>query len=161
MRSSTSKSRQKPGALIDALEQALGTVKPRSRRGSGAWHSSVRLKNGIKSLPVGGEGQDNLQSARAVPTERQAMLKRSGRPAVGLNLARLRTMIASRDSPAWAPNGCQKPTVMLSIVVILIWNEYAGLGATCGSVARLPNAADAGDDRTGKHIHDDASRFSR
>ena len=26
MRSSTSKSRQKPGALIDALEQALGTV---------------------------------------------------------------------------------------------------------------------------------------
>ena len=32
MRSSTSKSRQKPGALIDALEQALGTVTSKSPR---------------------------------------------------------------------------------------------------------------------------------
>jgi hypothetical protein len=68
-------------------------------------------------------------------------------------------MIASRDSPAWAPNACQKPTVILSIVVILIWNEYVGLGATCGSVARLPNPADTGDDRAGKHLHDVAARL--
>ena len=87
MRSSTSKSRQKPDALIDTLEQALGTVN--LEVAEGAEHSSVRLKNGIKSLPVGGEGQDNLQSARAAPTERQAMLKRPGRPAVGLNLGSL------------------------------------------------------------------------
>jgi hypothetical protein len=52
MRSSTSKSRQKPGALIDALEQVLGTVNLEVAEGAERGTSSVRLKNGIKSLPA-------------------------------------------------------------------------------------------------------------
>ena len=36
-----------------------------------------------------GKGQDHLQSARAAPTERQAMLKRPEGPAVGFNLRSL------------------------------------------------------------------------
>ena len=86
MRSSTSKSRQRPGALIDALEQALGTVN--LEVAEGAEHSSVRLKNGIKSLPVGGEGQDNLQSDRAAHRA-TSYAETTRRPAVGLNLGSL------------------------------------------------------------------------
>ena len=61
-------------------------------------------------------------------------------------------LIASRDSPAWAPNGCQKPTVIFRLLSFLYENEYAGPGATCGSVARLPNPADARYDHPREHM---------